>query len=135
MIYLEHDKWLTAIKKELKCYNTNGTWRVVDCQRGQKRPLILYWVWTIKYDSTYKACLVCCGFNQVENVDFYELYAVVLKSMLFKVFVAIVAKNGWPFYHIDIITMFLNAEMKESVYIKLLEEEYKRFLEKIGLLL
>lgn len=44
-------------------------------------------------------------------------YAVVSKPMSFKVIAFIAAKNNLPLYHVDITMAFLNAEMKESVYI------------------
>lgn len=46
-------------------------------------------------------------------------HAVVSKPMLSKVIWSLTAKNNWSLHHVNIVTAFLNAEMKESVFIEL----------------
>jgi hypothetical protein len=98
-----------------------------------KKPLTLRWVFDIKKDDgRYKARLVARGFNQIKNVDFHEVYAVVAKPMSFKVFCAIAAALGWKLNHFDIKTAFLNADIKESIFIELLENQVAGGVEKIA---
>lgn len=123
------------IYKEPKHYNKNRTQYVINCQKGQKQFFIFRQIQTIKYNSIYKAYLVYHSFNQIKNINFYKLYAIVLKPISFKVFIAIITKNRQPFYYINIITIFLNIKIKESIFIKLFKKEYKCFFKKIELFL
>ena len=98
-----------------------------------KKPLTLRWVFDIKKDDgRYKARLVVRGFNQIKNVDFHEVYAVVAKPMSFKVFCAIAAALGWELNHFDIKIAFLNVDIKESIFIELLENQVAGGAEKIA---
>lgn len=38
---------------------------------------------------------------------------------------AIIAKNRWPFHYVNIVTIFLNSKIKESIYIELSKKEYE----------
>ncbi|KAG0155364.1 hypothetical protein PDIDSM_939 [Penicillium digitatum] len=114
MSCVEKDKWLVAAHKELHCHLVNGTWR---------------------HDGTYKARLVARGFRQVKDLDFYEVYAVVAKPMSFKVFAAVAAAKGWYLHHVDIVTAFLYAELKEPIEIELPEIQREEYPDHIGLLM
>jgi Reverse transcriptase (RNA-dependent DNA polymerase). len=130
----ERDKWLSATQKELQPHLQNGTWKIVDrdANKTKTEPLILRWVFDIKKDDgRYKARLVARGFNQVKDVDFHEVYAVVAKPMSFKIFCAISAALGWELHHFDIKTAFLNADIKESI-IELPENQVAGGAEKIA---
>ncbi|KGO51188.1 Reverse transcriptase, RNA-dependent DNA polymerase [Penicillium expansum] len=123
---VEREKWLEAAHKELAAQIKNGTWRAVDrkSNKTNRKPLTLRWVFNIKKDDgRYKARLVARGFNQIKDVDFHEVYAVVAKPMSFKVFCAIAAALNWFLHHLDIKTAFLNADIKEAIYIELPENQ------------
>lgn len=111
-------EWRQAIHKEVTELIRNGTFRVIDQQRGMRlQPL--KWVFKIKQDGMLKARLVVQGFHQRKGVDFNEIYAAVAKPMSFKIFIALAARGGWLLWHIDIITAFLHALLKESIYVHL----------------
>jgi hypothetical protein len=85
------------------------------------RLLPLKWIFKIKRDGTLKARLIIQGFRQRKGIDFNEVYAAVAKPMSFKLFTAIVARDGWTLRYIDITTMFLHAYLKELIYVHLPE--------------
>ncbi|KAJ9481429.1 hypothetical protein VN97_g12048 [Penicillium thymicola] len=123
---VEREKWLTAAHIELKAQIKNGTWKTVDrkSNKTNRKPLTLRWVFDIKKDTgRYKARLVARGFNQIKDVDFHEVYAVVAKPMSFKVFCAIAAALNWFLHYIDIKTALLNADIKGTIYIELRENQ------------
>ncbi|KGO62116.1 hypothetical protein PEX2_013290 [Penicillium expansum] len=80
-----------------------------------------------KEDLTY--------FRQVKDLDFYEVYTVIAKPISFKVFAAVAAAKGWYLHHIDIITAFLYAELKEPIEIELPEIQREEYPDHIGLLM
>jgi hypothetical protein len=135
MSCVEKDKWLVAAHKELHRHLVNGTWRVMSRTKSKKKPLTLRWVFKVKHDGTYKARLVARGFRQVKDLDFYEVYAVVAKPMSFKVFAAVAAAKGWYLHHVDIVTAFLYAELKEPIEIELPEIQREEYPDHIGLLM
>lgn len=61
------------------------------------------------------------GFRQKLGKDFHEVFAAVAKAMSVKMFLAVAAHFGWHLQHIDIVTAFLNAYVKEEIYIQLPE--------------
>ncbi|KAJ5462264.1 hypothetical protein N7530_010469 [Penicillium desertorum] len=128
MACIERDKWLIAAHKELARHNKNGTWKIIPRTKAKgRKPLTLRWVFKIKYDGTYKARLVARGFRQIKDLDYHEVYAVVAKPMSFKIFTAIAASKGWLLHHVDIMTAFLYAELKEPIEIELpegMQDEY-----------
>lgn len=134
---VEKDKWLVAAHKELARQIKNGTWRRIPRSKATKgrRPLTLRWVFKIKYDGTYKARLVARGFRQIKDLDFHEVYAVVAKPMSFKIFAAVAVSMGWPIHHVDIMTAFLYAKLKELIEIELPEGLKDQYPDDIGLLM
>lgn len=113
-------KWRTAIKLELDHHLQNGIWRILDREK-RMRVLPLRWVLKVKRDGTYKARLVVKGFRQRYGQDYHEVYAAVAKPITFKVLVALSARFRWPVYYFDITSAFLHAELREQVFIDLLE--------------
>lgn len=119
MAYIKKDKWLIAAHKELARHNKNAIQRVIPHTKVKRKPLTLRWVFKIKHNGIYKARLVARGFRQIKDLDFHKVYAVVTKPISFKIFIAITVSKGWLLYHVNIITAFLYAELKEPIEIEL----------------
>ncbi|KAI2837039.1 hypothetical protein CBS147343_10000 [Aspergillus niger] len=120
MACAEASKWREAVHREMREQIKQGTFRVVPRPRNT-RLLPLKWVFKIKHDGTYKARLVVKGFRQRAGKDYQigEIYAAVAKSVSFKTFIALAAKLHWILHHLDVVTAFLNAELRESIHIEL----------------
>ncbi|KOS47064.1 hypothetical protein ACN38_g2013 [Penicillium nordicum] len=121
---VERGKWLAATHIELKAQIKNSTWRVVDrkSNKTMRKPLTLRRVFDIKKgDGRYKAYPVARGFNQIKDVDFHKVDAVVAKPISFKVFYTIAAALNWFLHYIDVKTAFLSADTKKSIYTELPE--------------
>lgn len=69
----------------------------------------------------YKARWVAKGFEQREGVNFEETFASVVKSMSYKALFAIAAKYNLNVVQLDILTAFLNAKLKDQIFMELLE--------------
>ncbi|KUM60327.1 hypothetical protein ACN42_g6817 [Penicillium freii] len=69
------------------------------------------------------------------DLDSYEVYVVVAKPMSFKIFAAISAAKDWPIHHVDIMTAFLYAELKEPIEIELPEGLRDQYPNDIDLLM
>ena len=57
------------------------------------------------------------GYKQVHGIDYIESYAPVSDKTTVRVFLTIAAKKKQKVYHIDIVTAFLNGDLKEEVFL------------------
>nr|GEY87370.1 hypothetical protein [Tanacetum cinerariifolium] len=64
-----------------------------------------------------KARLVAKGYAQEEGIDFEESFAPVARLEAIRIFIAYAAHKYFLIYHMDIKTAFLNAPLKEEVYV------------------
>ena len=72
------EKWIKAMKNEIKSMKDNGVWYLVELPEGVK-PIGYKWIFKIKRDSKgnivrYKARLVAKGFTQNECIDYKETF-------------------------------------------------------------
>ncbi len=78
------------------------------------------WVFAVKakdgWVSRFKARLVARGFSQQPGVDFGETFAPVLKYKTLRLILALIATRDLEFELMDVQTAYLNAELKEVVY-------------------
>ena len=58
------------------------------------------------------------GFCQIEGIDYNQIYASVVKSMTWKALLAIAARYDLEVEEIDVVTAFLEAPLKEEVWME-----------------
>ena len=114
------DKWLDAMKDELKSMEHNGVWDLVELPEGCKR-VGCKWVFKTKRDShgnleRYKARLVAKGFTQKDGIDYKETFSPVSKKDSFRIIMALVAHYDLELHQMDVKTAFLNGNLEEDVY-------------------
>ncbi|RVW95066.1 Retrovirus-related Pol polyprotein from transposon RE1 [Vitis vinifera] len=116
------DKWIEAMKEELRMIEKNDTWELVD--RPQHRKVIgVKWVYRTKLNADgsvnkYKARLVVKGYSQVFGVDFSETFAPVARLDTIRMLLALTAQKGWKTYQLDVKFAFLNGYLQEEIYVK-----------------
>ena len=64
----------------------------------------------------YKAHLVTKGFAQKYGVDYYEMFAPVVKFTLIRTLLLIGATLDMEIHQMDVKTVFLNIDIQEDVY-------------------
>ena len=65
-----------------------------------------------------KARLVAQGYKQQEGIDFQETFAPVARMESIRLLIAFAAHKGIRLYQMDIKSAFLNAYIKEEVYVE-----------------
>ncbi|WJZ98853.1 hypothetical protein VitviT2T_017352 [Vitis vinifera] len=116
------DKWIEAMKEELRMIEKNDTWELVD--RPQHRKVIgVKWVYRTKLNADgsvnkYKARLVVKGYSQVFGVDFSETFARVARLDTIRMLLALTAQKGWKTYQLDVKSAFLNGYLQEEIYVE-----------------
>lgn len=114
-------QWSEAMDKQMKSFQTMNTWNLVE--RPEDMPVLTgKWVYKIKkkLDGSilYKARWVVRGFEQIFGVNYDQTFAFVVKSMFFKVLFSLMAYHDLDCEQMDVITVFLNALLKERIYVK-----------------
>jgi len=83
------------------------------------------WVFKMKLGpdgqvKCYKARLVAKGFSKVKDIDFNETYSPVVGHSTVWTLLALACTNGWHIHQIDAKSAFLNGDLKEEIYMKIL---------------
>lgn len=114
--------WREAMNEELDAIKRNDTWELVELP-PDKKVVHLKWIYKTKYLSDgriqrHKARLVAKGYTQEVGIDFEEIYAPVARIETVRLLLALVAHKGWPVYHFDVKSAFLNGDILEVVYVE-----------------
>jgi len=96
----------------------NNTWVLVDLSPGCK-PVTSKWMFKRKrrVDGTterFKAWLVIRGFNQRYGIDYFDIYAPVIKIATTRVLIALAAIQKLVIHQMDGKIAFLNGELEEE---------------------
>ena len=115
-------KWRIAMKEEYDSLITNKTWTLTKLPPGRKA-IGSKWCYKIKQNADgtvarYKARLVAKGFTQIEDVDFTETFAPVVKQTTLRTFLAYAAKNNMTVCQLDVSTAYLHADVEEELYME-----------------
>jgi hypothetical protein len=110
----ESEKWLEAMKSEIRSMYHNQVWTLVDIPRDRKA-IENKWIFKKKTDvdgnvTIYKARLVAKGLRQIQGVDPVAM----LKSI--RILLAIAAYFDYEIWQMDVKTAFLNGNIEEELY-------------------
>ncbi len=128
------DKWKIAMNEEIEQLIINNTWSLVELPPDRKA-VSNKWVFKTKLNSDgtierFKARLCAKGFTQVQFIDFNDTYAPVMKYKSLRIILALATILNYDIQHLDVQTAFLNATLKEEVYMK--QPEYYEVKSKSG---
>jgi len=109
-------KWIDEINEEYKSMQNNKVWELVILPEGVK-PISCKWIFKNKRDSKgnverYKVRLLVKGYTQ----DLKETLSLVLSKGSFRTIMALAAHFDLEFHQIDVMTMFLNGNIDETIY-------------------
>ncbi|CAL5368182.1 unnamed protein product [Camellia sinensis] len=98
-------KWIAAMKEELKMIKKNQTWELVDRPK-HKKAIGVKWVYRTKLNpdgsvNKHKARLVVKGYAQ-----------------MFGDLLALAAQKGWVIHQMDVKSAFLNGYLEEEIFVE-----------------
>lgn len=81
-------------------------------------------MYKIKYKSDgyverYKARLVAKWYNQIEGLDYFDIFALVAKLSNFLVLLAIASSQSWFLHQSDVNNAFLHGDLDEDVHMEI----------------
>ena len=118
-------QWEQAMCEELKSQYKNKTWVLV-LRPKNRRIIKCKWIYVIKPNGLYKACLVMKGFTQVEGIDFQETFLSVTRYEAICFLFTHATLEDWEIEALDIKTMFLYGKLDKEIYM----EQPEGFLKK-----
>ena len=117
----EADEYIKAMKLEIDTLVAQRTWDPVPREKNMN---VLKGTWAFKLkrlpDGTayrYKARFCARGDLQKEGVDFFETYAPVVQWSTIRLLLTTVLTEGWVTRQVDYTNAFVQAELKEEVYV------------------
>jgi hypothetical protein len=119
-------EWIIAIKEELNSLYKQQVFKELDYIPSNRKLLRCIWVFKAKLDENnqivrWKARLVVQGFMQIEGIDFWDTYAPTMRFKILRIVLALAAKDDLEIKQIDFDTAFLNALLKEQIYVQIPE--------------
>nr|GEW17208.1 retrovirus-related Pol polyprotein from transposon TNT 1-94 [Tanacetum cinerariifolium] len=110
---LKHPGWVDAMQDELNHFTKNKVWTLVPTPYG-KTIIGSKWIFRNKRDETRiiiknKERLVAQGYNQQEDIDYDETFALVLRLEAIRIFLAFATYMNFIVYQMDVKSTFLNG--------------------------
>ena len=129
MSYSDGAQWRAACAEEIEQFVHQNIFDMVPKPESRK-VVDCKWVFKMKLgpDSQverYKARLVIKEFSQVEGIDFNETYSSVVGHSTVWNLLALTCANSWHIHQMDAKSAFLNGDLKEEIYIKILPGQDK----------
>ena len=110
--------------EEMNSLNNNKTYDLVELPKG-KKVLKNKWVFKLKKDGDklvkYKVRLVVKGFNRKQEIDFDEIFSLVVKMSSIRVVLRLVASLDLELEQLDVKIAFLHGDVKEGIHMDQLE--------------
>lgn len=115
----DSEKWIKSMQEEITSLKENETWELVDRPPPEVTVLKNKWVYKIKYGANevktrFKARLVVKGYQQKLGQDYNETFSPVARYESVRAFISVAEKRKIQF---DVKTVFLNAVLRETIYI------------------
>ncbi|GKB64120.1 putative ribonuclease H-like domain-containing protein [Tanacetum coccineum] len=117
----EAESWVKAMQEELLQFILLNVWTLVDLPYG-KKAIGTKWVFRNKKDQRgivvrNKARLVAQGFRQEEGIDYDEVFALVARIEVIRLFLAYASYMNFIVYQMDVKITFLYGTIEEEVYV------------------
>ena len=68
--------------------------------------------------QSYRVRIVAGGHKQIEGVNYTETFSAAAKMPMVQVVLANAAHQDWEVEHVDVKSAYLNAPLKEEIYMK-----------------
>ena len=120
----ESENWINAIKSEMVKLEKNDTWIVANSIGKEITPIGSKIVLKKKRDGDgkvkeFKARLVALGYTQQEGINYHDTFAPTSKVQTLLTLLWYAAQENMEIHQIDVQSAYLNAVLKEEIYMKL----------------
>src|SRR5229473_1519491 len=111
------EEWAEACQYEMDALLKNNTWELVNLPPGCKA-IKSKWVFKLKADGRFCACLVAKGFTQIPGIDYDETFSPVACFESLQLLLALAVLENWEIHQMDVKLAFLNGVLNEEIYME-----------------
>jgi hypothetical protein len=120
----DREKFIEAMKKEIKDHTDNKHWRIVHRSTIPKGTPILPAVWSMKRKRRiatreiykWKARLTVHGGRQKKGVNYWETYAPLVQWSTTRLFLTLSVLRGWHCRQLDFVLAYTQADPECDIY-------------------
>jgi hypothetical protein len=113
--------WEHGMEEETDSLLKNQTWELCKLSVG-KRLLPNKWVYRLKKEyggkKIVKVRLVVKGFAWKKNIDFDEIFSLIVKMTYIHIVLSILVVKDFHLEQFDVKTIFLHGDLEEKIYMK-----------------
>lgn len=115
-------KWDALIRKELDQHERMGTWILVEPLPNANivgsRMVLRYKRNTTGHVASRKSRFIAQGFSQAEGIDYNETFTPTAKLSVIQIIAVLATRNDWEPEQTDVDGAYLNALLKETIYMR-----------------
>ena len=115
-------EWQTTLEYKIGQLKKLGTWVIEDLPKGHNTILCSAVLKEKRGPdgeiTSYQVHIVTGGHRQVKGVNYSETFSSVAKMPTIQVVLANAATQDWEIEHVDVKSVYLNATLKETIYMK-----------------
>lgn len=119
----EAREWKQAVGDELDEVEALGTYEIIPRPHSVNAAKCQYTFWAKKDEMNriicYKAHLILKSFSQIYGIDFHKTFAPTVQLMTLCILLSVAASKGSAIQQADIKNTYLQAELKETIYMEL----------------
>ena len=113
-------EWKDAADTEYQSLVENETWDLVELPR-RKKPIGCKWVFKMKHDNNgqverFKGRVEAKGYHKKYGINYDETFSPVVRFSAIRTLLAYAVQRGMLIHQTDVVTAFLNGELKEEIY-------------------
>ncbi|PKI72008.1 hypothetical protein CRG98_007624 [Punica granatum] len=106
---------------EISAIEKTDTWELTPLPEG-KKSIGVKWVYKTKYKPNgdvdrLKARLVVKGYKQKLEINYFEVFAPVVRLDTIRLIITLAIQRGWKIHQMDVKSAFLNGILDEEVYL------------------
>ena len=95
----------------------NDTLELVDLPPGHKA-IKSKWIFKLKADWHFCACLVAKGFMQIPGIDYDKTFSLVACFESLQLLLALAVLKNWEIHQMDVKLAFLNGILNKEIYME-----------------
>ena len=113
-------EWERSIKCKIEQHKKIGMWVLIDPPAGANivgsRTVLHYKLDKHGQIQECKSRVVAQGFSQIEGIDYNETFSPTAKLTAIRIIAALAVRSDWEIEQTDVVGAYLNAKLKEDIY-------------------
>ena len=110
----------------MNALTNNEIWKLIERSKNVENVIISKWIFKIKYIFTknidrYKTRLIVRNFNQIQNIDYDEIFSSTLRLKLLRMLFVFATHFDYEIKQINVSNAYFKKNLKKIIYMKIFE--------------